>query len=151
MATRPVTRWQAGLAILASIGLFGASLTAEVVRYERTTVDGWMALSTGWIGLLAWHVGWYANPLLVVSLFSPVASRRGVAVLFLVVALVALGLGLTSFVTLGRDDAMFGRHEGEGSGAFAGFGPGIFLWTASLVCSAVASALTVARLRDGSS
>lgn len=152
MATwAPLRRWIVGFGVLTSLVLFVLSLGLEVVQYERVSPDGTTVLLTGWFGLLAWHVGWYANPPLFLSYLAPIMGTRGRAAFTWGASVLALGVGLTSFLTLARDDAMFGRNEGEGSGAFVGFGPGIFVWTAALVVSVAANRINVTLLPQSES
>lgn len=135
---RPVT-------MLASFGLFVLSLPFDAAVYERVAHGGWFMLLMGWMGLMMFHLGWCANPLLFVAwLTFAFGKRRGVRITSVALFSVATLFALSSFVTLGSLE-MIGRNEGEMAGDLDHFGPSIFLWTASIVVGLVGA---IVRLRQ---
>jgi len=120
------------IALLLSIGCFVASLPLDAAVYERTTHGGWFMLLMGWMGLLMFHVGWCANPLIFGGWISlAFAKRRAGRLITLVFFGLALLFAVTSYFTLAQIE-MVGRNEGELAGDLDHFGPAIFLWTASI-------------------
>lgn len=142
----------AAAVVLVSIALFIAAVLTTVAYgrsggapYEQR---GLHYLLVGWMGVVFFHVGWYANPLLVilwVTLFSDGARRRR---MYAVVALVAGLLALSSPVTI-LQFGMIGRNEGEMM-RIGGFGPGLYLWLAAVLIPAVAHLWLAVNHRRGS-
>ncbi len=122
---RPVT-------LLLSIGCFVASLPLDAAVYERVAHGGFFMLVMGWMGLLMFHVGWCANPLLFGGWISlAFAKRRTGRLVTIVLFGLALLFAVTSYFTLDQLE-MIGRNEGETAGELESFGPAIFLWTTSI-------------------
>jgi len=95
-------------------------------------VRGFEILKIGWLGLWAFAIAWYANPLFLVSLVLFLIQRYRPASYLAVPALV---IGATSLLVR--------EWPPGGAGApvypILAWGPGIFLWLSSLALLAVSS------------
>jgi ATP/ADP translocase len=100
-------------------------------------------LFLGWMGPLAFQIGWYGNPLLLVSWITGALSstRRGWMASSVIAGLALLVAG-TSLLTLPLFE-IFGRNEAEGA-TLTIPGPGIFVWLGSFL---LVLAVSVVRLR----
>lgn len=134
--------------LLLSVGFFMASLPLDAAVYERATHGGWFMLVMGWMGLLTFHVGWCANPLLFFGWIGlAFARKRSGRLITLVFFALSLLFAVTSYFTLQLID-MIGRNEGSTAGDLEHFGPAIFLWTVSIVIGLVGASLRFAELKQ---
>jgi hypothetical protein len=118
-----------GIALSASVALFLGSLATECFYVDRNGIAdsygiGMMLLLIGWLGVLTAIPAWLANPALLMAWATLFVRQRLVAV---VVAGLALGFSL-SF--LAQRDILV--NEGGGKSAIVGYGPGYWLWIASI-------------------
>jgi hypothetical protein len=128
----PPPRKPLGPLTVLSILLFIASLTQKAFHTKNGSEDAYGAalLLTGWMGVVDGHYSWLANPALFVSWGQ---GKRREPLLALGTALVAL-LFAASFL-FRKTIAM---NEGGHGEAITGYGPGYWLWIASIT-AAIAS------------
>lgn len=128
--------------------LFASSLVFSAGTWRVDSSDVELAKSSvemlllGWLGPIAFQVGWYGNPLLLVSWILTGTGRGAIA--NVVCAGLATMLAASSFVTLPLW-SIFGRNEGE-SATLASPGLGMCLWFLSF-CVALGAAMAVLRAR----
>ena len=134
-AAGPAGNWTIRLAFVgASMLLYCGSLT-QAALYTDKPADGGafpalLLLLGGWLGLFAGVLAWLANPLLAFTWALLIPRRTRFVALLCAVA--SLGFAV-SF--LGQDEIM--TDEGGTQSRITAYGPGYWLWTAS-----IATALT---------
>lgn len=95
---------------------------------------GFMMLLAGPLGLLSGHVGWLANPLMLVSAWCLIGSRyRSAGIL----CVVALALALTSPYTL-KMNPIPANEGGIGELRLRSLDFGFYLWVSSMVALGIA-------------
>lgn len=130
------------LVALVGLALFVAALFFECAVYERATYEGGLMALIGFMGPIAFHFGWYANPLALLAWgFSLVVGKKS-AWFALFASGFATLLMLSAYVTL-RHLTMLGENESESAGAFIRFGPGIYIWSLSILSAPVAATLSL--------
>jgi hypothetical protein len=98
---------------------------------------GYRILTQGWMGAIAFWLAWFANPLFLVSVSALLMSGRSTAILAIVSALFAV------------DMFRYTQIPGGGRGDIYAYGPGAFLWLASMAILCIASGLRQAELKWG--
>jgi hypothetical protein len=130
----------AAIILTIGIALFVLSLLLPSVSYEQNFIldracmaphcsRGWEFLPFGALGALEGQFAWYANPLMLVAVFS----RKALGV---ICALLSVALTIQTAVTLTAD-----WSDGEVPDDVCGFGPGYYLWVACSVLVLVATLL----------
>lgn len=143
-APRGATAALLGLAAV----LFAASL--PLTAYEGSASSGvvefpgFFMLLMGAMGILAGHVGWFANLLLPVTGVLTLVSRRVPLIIAVVTGVLGLGLAASSYPTLATL-SMVGNNEGE-MARFESFGPAIHLWVACHALTLAAAITALVRL-----
>jgi hypothetical protein len=96
--------------------------------------DGWVLLLMGWIAVLGFNFGWFANFLIVAAWVSFMFKGRFLA------RMLAVGAVLIAADSVRLVGKYVPLDEANVNKAFvSGFGPGFFLWIASMVLIFAAS------------
>jgi hypothetical protein len=109
------------------------------VQDDPTPFMGLALFLWGPFGLLDGTVAWYANPFLALTSLLLVARRYGLVVLF---GIPCLALALS---TLAMHEVLI--NERPTYAAIAGYGPGFYLWLASLAIPPTAAVVILCRVR----
>lgn len=125
--------------------LFAVSL--PLTAYQGTASSGvvefpgFFMLLMGAMGILAGHVGWYANLLLPVTGVLALIGRRIPLIIAVVTGALGLVVAASSYPTLATL-SMVGNNEAE-MARFESFGPAIHLW---VTCHGVVLAAAIVGL-----
>lgn len=125
------------LMILAGI-IFLASLFLGTLKSgEEGALPGFVCLFFGPI----YHLGWYANPLLFLSWLLLLVKRS--SVFAIMSSVISLLLALTTFYI-----EEFPANEAGSMTRVTGYGPGFYLWLASIVLTLIAAFLSAIKQSD---
>lgn len=120
----------------ASIILFVASLTQDGYYIAADNPRAWAPsfglLLIGWIGVLQGIPAWLANPMLAAAWASIYFRSKGLVKLGLVCGVASLCFSL-SFLKVDEIIA----NEAGGTSRITGYGPGYWLWIASIVTAII--------------
>ncbi len=121
--------------LIASVLLWAVSnvlpalrLIEEPIIPAYQTMMGWELLTLGWMGPLAGHFSWYANPLMAIALICTLARWRRAAQVFATLAAL-LALSSLSLIVMGLPK----NEGGVGHLGFSAFLPGYFAWALAQV------------------
>ncbi len=123
--------------IAVSVLLFVVAVLLPAAQYEDGPRAGFDMLVLGWIGPLAGHFGWYANPLLLTSWVLGLSRKPRRAEIRVGLGYAALGLACTSLVSLPLGEMP--RNDGLVAADFVRLGPGVFVWLAAFVVEMVSA------------
>jgi hypothetical protein len=130
--------WLVRLALVgASLLLFVIACATPAVYFDSTSHEPWpgvMTLILGAFGLFTGQFAWLANPFYAIALVL-VLVRQWIAAA--TVAAIALLVALTSLLLLGETVPL--DEAGVNKATVTGFGPGFYVWLASILLVAVGS------------
>lgn len=111
------------------MGLFLVSLCLPAVCFRANpALDGWLLLLMGWLGLLAFNFGWFGN---VVMLGAWIAFAVKARFMARILAVVAVFTAADSVRLVGNYVPL--DESNVNKAVVSGFGPGFYLWIASMV------------------
>ena len=132
--------------VIGSVLLFVASLTQDAYYLagdnSGASAASWLLLLIGWMGLFYGIVAWVANPLLVISWMLCLRDElRAAFIVSAAALLVALSFLLHSTIV---------ASEAPTYEAVTGYGPGYWLWLASMLIMTAGTLILYLGSRSGS-